>query len=484
MLSTIKFSDIPSILRRENLIDAINFCQELSVRRIDLKKSSDIDEKESMDKLSPWFMAVFMNFAIAYCSYPVPKDNCQETFSKVISIIARQALDFQSSLESNERVYMPNYIGFIQRGQIENRLFDIYRHKFYFNYNDLIVKTFLSKFKISYERIFEFACFYYYCIEIKRIDVLFNKIHHFKDVFDVFTIKAKEIKDKIIDCLKIESVENMIYYRFDDDLYSKPVLEINSRPYCPLYFLLYYAIGNILMYQFTRDDDDLHGKIGKEARENYLIKIVSENIKFDSIFTEKVLKECHRNIGASDLAITLGNEVLFIESKSTSPNLDVINLDDGAIDEHIDLIARHVRQIYNHMYRDCVVNKYYHSAFKMDYEKDNVYGIIVLREFTFAKIEKIYDAASELIGINDDDEMKKWMINHILLLDINNFERLVFRRIDLISFIKKIKVESMNDIKGLNERCFPTLEEDIVSDDYLAFYNDLKNKTRNLIFGK
>lgn len=136
------------------------------------------------------------------------------------------------------------------------------------------------------------------------------------------------------------------------------------------------------------------------------------------------------------------------------------------------------------MYKDCVVNKYYHSAFKIDYEKDDVYGIIVLREFTFAKIEKIYDIASELIGIKNDDEMKKWMINHIILLDINNFERLVFRRIDLISFIKKIEVESMNDSKGLNERCFPTLEKDIISDDYLAFFNDLKAKTRKLIFDK
>ena len=483
-MSDLKFSEIPSILKRQNIIDAINYCQELSVKRIDFKKSSDIEEREAIDKLSPWVMAVFMNLAIAYCSYPVPKENCKKTFHEVINIIARQTLDFQSSLGSNERVYMPNYIRFIQRGQIENHLFDIYRHKFYFNYNDLIVQTFVSKFKIPYEKIFEIACFYYFCIELKCIDALFNKIHHFKDVFDVFTIKVKEIRDKIIDCLNTEPVENLIYYRFDDDLYSKPVLEINSRLYCPLYFLLYYAIGNILMYQFTRDDDDLHGRIGKEARENYLIKIVSENIKFDSIFVEKVLKECHRNIGASDLAITMGKEVLFIESKSTSPNLDVINLDDDAIDEHIELIAKHIKQIYNHMYKDCVVNKYYHSAFKIDYEKDDVYGIIVLREFTFAKIEKIYDIASELIGIKNDDEMKKWMINHIILLDINNFERLVFRRIDLISFIKKIEVESMNDSKGLNERCFPTLEKEIISDDYLAFFNDLKAKTRKLIFDK
>lgn len=468
-------NDLPKLLERQNIFDAIDYCQNYCARRLDYLKSPFETERNSAKYLIPWILGVFMKYAIAYCYYKYPKTNCNKVFDAAIQIIGNQILEFQNDLEKHEFIYMPNYVRSIERGQIENHMIDIYRHHYYFKYDSKITKAFSDKFdNISYDRITEFILFYHYSIEFKWISELKKKIDKYEDVARKFSTEINEIRDLFLEYIQKNGFSKLIYARIKDDLISKPVIEINSNLYCPLYMSLYYAAGDILMYKLTDGDDDLHAHIGKFARENYLRKILSDIGIYENFFKEEEFENCKKNVGGPDVAVTLSNDILFLDSKSTSPNLGMFNLYGKAIEAYIDDISEYVVKLYNHMYKDCIVNDSYKPLLKKRYSKEEVYGIIVLREHSIIKLEKIFGKAIKELGIENNDPMKKWLIEHIAIVDINLIERITFRGLDLISFMKQSQKDVVSDFCKLNERGFPVLNEPVIYPDYLKFFKEQK----------
>ena len=234
------------------------------------------------------------------------------------------------------------------------------------------------------------------------------------------------------------------------------------------------------MYKLTRSNDKLYYRIGLELREKYLYKIIKDNQCFDVIFNE--IDFGKPKCGAPDVAISKGEKLLFLDSKSKSPPLDAINLVPDAIEKQTDILIEFIDQTYKHLIEATKINNEYNKILK-SFNKDNVYGIVVLRDMNFIKIEKIFKKAFDNPKVKFTSDID-WVKKHIALFDINSIERLVFRRIDLIDFMINTENMSLNN-KRLNKRIFSNYNDysktDIQYKDFLAFKNK-KYKRLKMIF--
>ena len=469
-------NDIVESLKDEGIVNIIHFCQDISLKRNELKNSGNKELARMAKYLFPWALEILFKTSLICCDN---KNNIKNNFSQLLGVLKKIAiwqLKFQKSLTYDRFFYKNNYIRYIQKDIIDNSLFDMFRHNYYFNFNEETKKHFISRFKTSYNRFVEFALLYNVSIEFCLTEKLEKIIFFYSDVIKQLSINVCISRDDLFRRVN-NDILKLPFIRTESDLNTNPIVEISNYFYCPLYFKTLSSSGDILMYKLTRPNQELHNFFGKEPREAYLYDILKDNQTYEMILKESDFDnpEC----GAPDVALIHNDKLLFLDSKSKSSPLNAINFDTDTILDQINYIGKNIKQIYNHIIEATKSNHQYKKVLGT-FHKNNIYGIVVLRELPFIKYDLFFNKAFELLGISNLKEMK-WIKRHIAIFDINNIERLAFRKIELLDFLLFTENMTVNN-KGLNKRSIKTVKDknDILYDKFLSFKNEKYSQVINI----
>lgn len=467
--------DIITVLQEYDAIDVFDLCFKLSLDRDLYIHSSDEAERESAKKLLPWAIEVLMRLSFAYCkqNYELDHEYDDRKLKEQISKIALWQFKFQENLRHHQKIYMKNYIKYLEYIFGVSPIFDIFRHRFYFTSNKDIYDKFIDKFGAEYDKFEELALYY----DISVITGNFTKdkfrknLEKYNDILKHLSCPIEDIANSYKKC---KDQKAFIYLRTKYDLHSCPVIDFGKTFCIPIYYMIKSSVGNILMFKFTDNDQKLQQDVGKKQREKYLYKIVKDSKRYEKVFYEEELEPLINGVGVSDVVATDENNIVFLDSKSTYTNFQVLNLKDKGIKKHIEDIAEDIAQMYKHIYTHCIEERAYQKFLTKEYTANEVYGIVVMRDFTVVKQELIFDQAYKDLELTDLSK-KTWMRKHIALLDIHDVEKIVFGGDSLIDFMKRTE-GAMDDNIKLNERSMLFKTNKIIYKEYWNYYESLKRK--------
>lgn len=467
--------DIITVLQEYDAIDVFDFCFNLSLDRDFYIHSSDEAVRESAKTLIPWAIEVLMRLSFVFCkqNYELDHKYDDNKLMEQIRKIALWQLKFQENLRYHRKIYMKNYIKYLEYIFLVSPIFDIFRHRFYFTSNKSIYDKFIDKFGTEYDKFEELAL--YYDISVFTRNFTKDKFRKNLEKYnDILKHLSRPIEDIVNSYKKCKDKKAFIYLRTKYDLHSCPVINFGQTFCIPIYYMIKLSVGNILMFKFTDNDQKLQQEVGKKQREKYLCKIVKDSKCYKEVFCEEELDPLINGVGVSDVVATDDNNIVFLDSKSTYTNFQVLNLNDNGIKKHIEDIAEDIAQMYKHIYTHCVEERAYQKFLTKEYTADEVYGIVVMRDFTVVKQELIFDQAYKDLKLTDLNK-KAWMRKHIALLNIHDVEKIVFGGDSLIDFMKSTEGK-MEDNNKLNERSMLFKPHKIIYKEYLDYYESLKRK--------
>ena len=479
--TTIKkiISDVIAILKKYTIRDALDFSFDFSLDRDLYVKSIDKDERECADKLIPWALEVFLKLSLIHCKQKYERNPSLDKgeLNFVIRKIALWQLKFQNNLRNHKYIYMKNYIRYLERDSIEDPIFDIYRHYCYFTSNKEIYDKFIDRFNSLYDRFVEFALYFDFSHKVRNNfkSNFRDKLEKYRDLFDLLSCNITDARKS---CSDNQDQLSLIYLRTRYDIHSYPILKFEESYIIPLYYMIKHSIGNILMFKFTYECKKLPHIVGKLLRENYLYKIVNDSKCYKQIWTESQVESLTNGCGISDVIATDGDKIIFLDSKSTYLYFDVLNLNDDAIEEHKKELVKYLEQMYKHIFKHCVKEQVYKTFLSKQYNIDDVYGIIVMRDFTIIKQEIIFDEVCKKLNITDSNHIK-WMRKHIAFLDVYSVEKIVFGGDSLIDFMKQTENQMTSNNK-LNMRLFCYKTKKVIYKDYIEFFNLIKSRIATL----
>lgn len=220
--------------------------------------------------------------------------------------------------------------------------------------------------------------------------------------------------------------------------YQFPFIEEDGRLYFPLPHLLIQSVTTALYYRLTENDDTLRSQIGKNILEPYLLKLLSESGKYDEIYPEQTYQ--HKGEARSpDVLARQGKNVLFVDSKSTVPDIRIRNLVDEGFKHNIDIVGENIAKLYRQIH---LFGKYspFHgetSENTMDY-----WGVVVVLEDAYIPREYYYEVADKRLNILDNIEEKDWLRSNIKVASLYEIERLSLSGNSIIDACQKLNAKN------------------------------------------
>lgn len=203
--------------------------------------------------------------------------------------------------------------------------------------------------------------------------------------------------------------------------YQYAFVEEGSSIYFPLPHLLNQCVTSSLLYRLTEGDNDLRDQIGKHVWENYLLKLIAATGVYQEVFPEQPYTYLGSDSHSPDVLARQGNNVLFIDSKSTVPALGIRLFNPDSYEDNIRIIAENIKKIYNQLHR---FNHYNPFSGEVSSDKNDYWGIVVVLEDAYIKRARYFEAARELLKIQSDSAEWFWMISHIRVMSLYEIERI------------------------------------------------------------
>ena len=224
--------------------------------------------------------------------------------------------------------------------------------------------------------------------------------------------------------------------------YSYPFIEYQDEVFLPTPHLLIQSITTAMMNRLTFDNLELREKIGKNACEEYLWKIVEESDLFDEVVSEYEYSKGQRTI---DLITRKGKDVLLIDSKLFSPKVSLRTFNEDAYIKDEDRIVKALRQAYIHA----------HDKFGYEYnpffpEIDDVYAIVVVYQDGYNDLGAIYEKTAHSLSIDSCSEEYEWLWHHIGFTDVATFERFMLTKTDVFQEIRSRELLADKWLTGKN----------------------------------
>ena len=86
--------------------------------------------------------------------------------------------------------------------------------------------------------------------------------------------------------------------------------------------------------------------MGKHVWEKYLLKLITDSGAYQEVFPEQEYIYSGSNSYSPDVLARQGNQVLFIDSKSTVPNLGIRLFDPDSYEDNIRIVAENIVKLY------------------------------------------------------------------------------------------------------------------------------------------
>lgn len=321
-----------------------------------------------------------------------------------------------------------------------NPMYRIARYYYYFMYKDESIDMnteFISKFGVAYKEISAPIIFMWWCL-------MKNGAYHFDDKSAVWFLNKyggsldyiTQSRDQFVYLMDtITTNEDDYKYCFRLS-YQYPLIINNGYRILTLPHLLIRSVTESMMHRLTENDDSLRNKIGKNVFESYLYKLICESNLFDETIQEKTYTVGkQKDQKTMDIMTRIGDTIICFDSKSFTPCISLRVFDEISYKNTIDRIAESVVQAYKHTYKK-YGKEYDYLEVKVNENRSNIYGVVVLAENPFVPLQKVYHRAAEFLKIDVNSSEYTWMLGHVGWVGLDQLEEQMFQSNDFLSALK------------------------------------------------
>ncbi|MFI3228051.1 MAG: hypothetical protein R3Y09_11710 [Clostridia bacterium] len=159
-----------------------------------------------------------------------------------------------------------------------------------------------------------------------------------------------------------------------------------------------------------------------------------------------------------------------------SPKRDLRILKDGVFEKEVERIAKACKQIYLHI-NNKFPRLYNPFSKQCAIEKDNIFGIVVVRDDPHINLGHIYSKTAELLNLEESSQEFSWLCRHVGVVSIYQIEKYCFTQSDMVSAIfENNRTGRINDF-WLSK----SLDKTLVTNKKLLAFNDYKDKQVELL---
>lgn len=216
--------------------------------------------------------------------------------------------------------------------------------------------------------------------------------------------------------------------------YKYAFIEDNGAWYFPLPHLLPINVTSSMLYRLTEGDEALRGIIGKPVLEDYLLSIVKASNIYDYVCGEIKYQSKGSESLSPDVIATIGNDFLFLDSKTFVPLKDLRFFELDAYEKTKNRYAKNIIQLYNQVLSFSSWYKYLSVSIPLD--KDHIWCASVVHEDARLLDQEIYSAVNRQLKVSDDSQEASWIKAHIRIISLYDAELYCFSSKNLIDGIK------------------------------------------------
>jgi len=312
------------------------------------------------------------------------------------------------------------------------------RYCFYFSYVDNsinMLEQFVNKFEVSYIKI------------ATPIVYIFKRLHKNWDNNEMSESEYRELQQMYPKAFELLTLSRVNYIRELDKItadyhyyvnclrpsYSYPFISYNNKIYNPTPHLLLKSITTSLMFRLTDGNNKLRDEIGKNVIETYLFKVVECSGVFNEVLPEQKYGNCQRTL---DVMASDGRNIVCFDSKFYSPKIGVRILDSNDIDHDKQRLVSSIVQVYKHI-NNRFGNEYSFLNTTIKDDRSNIYGIVVVSENSYIRLETLYKKAAAELEIQIPSMQYDWLRGHVGLVDIDILEKALYYSVDFIELVQK-----------------------------------------------
>lgn len=365
-------------------------------------------------------------------------------FIEVMNAIRNyQPPEYYEKLKKDHLKWILPTIGAVQFESQEYSYFRLYRHHCLFSFMNEHVdidREFCKKFDHSFDE---------YAAIVMTIQVLLAQKSLFanKDYLEKLNLRAPWFFENLMLTREQYKKELSQFAKDKADYkyclrpsYSYPFIEYQGKIFLPTPHLLIQSITTAMMNRLTFENLDLREKIGKNACEGYLLKMVKDSGLFDEVKAEYEYAKGQRTL---DIMARKGKIGLLIDSKLFSPKVSLRTYDEDSYERDVDRIVKALRQAYIQA-RD----KFQHDYNPFDTDVEDVYALVVAYQEGYLDLGEIYTRTAQKLSIAEDSTEFNWLWRHIGFTDVATIGRFLLTRTDIIPEVTSHEVISDKWLTG------------------------------------
>lgn len=447
-------------LREYPFTEKMLFCQAHSTR---MMTPTNLDILNTPNAVYPWELEVFAELSL-FASGDKTTKHINQTADAFVSIIneirnyQHPHLKSQKNLSYADSLIMIS--GLQQFKAQENILDRLYRYNYFWNFsNDIIdmpneFSTFFNG--LSYEHFRDLGILIFFYAALKEGDVaqIISYVNiKYKAVVDNLTISRNKYKDVQSEKLD-DNFENTIYgFNY---LHPYPYVECQGFVFLPLPYLIIDAVTDSLLTRITIDNNALRETIGKEVAQSYIESIFREGNVYDEILPEQEYYVGKNKIDTPDILIKNGDDFCLIDSKLSTPKLELRKFNKEAISDTISRYAKNIIQVYKRIL-DFTNGYYYPFSAQTKVEKNNVFGIVALLEDSYISRRQIYQEVFLQLKLDPESEEAKFIKANISITSFHDLELFAFGSRDIFVALKEKQANqsNWNNLQLFNMQLYP-----------------------------
>lgn len=358
----------------------------------------------------------------------------QKQFIEIMYAIRKYIPSKYYEATTKDRIkWILSTFGLTQFENQEYSFFRLYRHNYLFSFsnNNIDVnKEFTLKFGRSFIEYATIVLAFQLLLSGKKINSFLNFWEKIAVKEPWFINGLKLTRSEYRDELS-QFASNTEDYRYClRPSYSYPFIEFDEHIFLPTPHLLIQSITTAMMNRLTFDNNTLREKIGKNACEEYLRKIVRDSELFDEVIPEYEYAKGQKTV---DIMARRENKALLIDSKFFSPMASIRNYNETAYEYGVERMVKIISQMYEQACNK--YNKLYHP-FRIQVDQNDTYVIAVVYQDGYFDLETIYLNVAKKLSLEPTSSNYSWLINHIGLTTMANFERFMLTKTDIFPFFK------------------------------------------------
>ncbi len=426
-----EFNKIPVVLKRYSFEEKMRICTEHSRKLVDIKGLNFVEDKNG--KALPWELETFALFAVLSTNeYDNRTFSSKKSHKQFIDIINAIKGYIPTTFELSNNQFFDNFIivaGLTQFHPQESFILKYHRYNYFFNFkNDTVDMSseFNEKFGSTYNDFVEFGWLTnaLYSKDIPHDDIV-NKIIKY-----LFLKYSHVLRKLVIERENLIHLQQGVSTNIDEYLYcfkyfcQFPFVKYDEDFFLPLPHLLFQSVTASLLFRLTEDNKRIRDIFGKEVLESYLFEITETSFKYEEIKQEFIYKGQKGEERTLDLMIKNNNQCLLIDIKSMAPSITIRSLKTNAIDTTLSRLIVQLVSLYKHI-KSKFAQEY--SPFKSnnEFEKENIFGFIVLLEDSYISREIIHLGAAKKLKIETESDEYKWMCSNLRIVSLYDYESIV-----------------------------------------------------------